>query len=63
MKISKIEKRNVLDYTPEWKESSVDDLVCYYFDDNKTSKEAVKILNEVGILENRFGTQWRIKAG
>ena len=57
----KIEKRHVLDDTLEWKESSVDDLVHYYFDDNKTPKEAVKILSDVSILENRFGSQWRLK--
>ena len=60
---NKIEKRNVFDHIPEWKESSVDDLVRYYFDDNKTANEAIKILNDEGILENRFGSQWRIKAG
>ena len=60
---NKIEKRNVFDHIPEWKESSVDDLVRYYFDDNKIANEAIKILNDEGILENRFGSQWRIKAG
>ena len=59
----KIEKRHVLDDTLEWEESSIDDLVHYYFDDNKTANEAIKILNDEGILENRFGSQWRIKAG
>ena len=60
---NKIEKRNVFDHIPEWKESSIDNLVRYYFDDNKTVNEAIKILNDEGILENRFGSQWRIKAG
>ena len=60
---NKIEKRNVFDHIPEWKESSIDNLVRYYFDDNKTINEAIKILNDEGILENRFGSQWRIKAG
>ena len=60
---NKIEKRNVFDHIPEWKESSVDDLVRYYFDDNKTPKEAIKMLSDWGILVNRFGSQWRIKAG
>ena len=60
---NKIEKRNVFDHKPEWKESSIDNLVRYYFDDNKTVNEAIKILNDEGILENRFGSQWRIKAG
>ena len=46
---------------PEWKESSVDDLVRYYFDDNKTPKEAIKMLNDMGILGNRFGSQWRLR--
>ena len=60
---NKIEKRNVFDHIPEWKESSIDNLVRYYFDDNKTVNEAIKILNDESILENRFGSQWRIKAG
>tara|TARA_R100000306_G_C4353367_1_gene131355 strand:- start:738 stop:1007 length:270 start_codon:yes stop_codon:yes gene_type:complete len=60
---NKIEKRNVFDHIPEWKESSIDNLVRYYFDDNKTVNEAIKILDDEGILENRFGSQWRIKAG
>ena len=60
---NKIEKRNVFDHIPEWKESSVDDLVRYYFDDYKTRKEAIKMLSDWGILVNRFGSQWRIKAG
>ena len=60
---NKIEKRNVFDHIPEWKESSIDNLVRYYFDDNKTVNEAIKILNDEGILENRFGSQWRIKVG
>ena len=58
---NKIEKRNVFDHIPEWKESSIDNLVRYYFDDNKTVNEAIKILNDEGILENRFGSQWRLK--
>ena len=60
---NKIEKRNVFDHVPEWKESSVDDLVRYYFDDKKTPKEDIKMLNDMGILGNRSGSQWRIKAG
>ena len=58
---NKIEKRNVFDHMPEWKESSVDALVRYYFDDNKTPKEAIKMLNDMGILGNRFGSQWRLR--
>tara|TARA_R100000008_G_C3522827_1_gene134951 strand:+ start:562 stop:759 length:198 start_codon:yes stop_codon:yes gene_type:complete len=60
----KIERRNKFDEnTLKWEECTLENLVRYYFDDGVDKNKAMEILNNAGVLINRFGTEWRIKEG